>query len=270
MRRLALVLLLGCAASKPAEVAAPPAPPAKDLNAIARADYAEARSRAIANAGPVMLVGPEHITLIDGKQREEMELAPPAYHQLKTIDHLALGLHSLYFEEPPPREKLLELREAALRAPQPEPKERQQRIIDLSLQVIDGGKDLEWYWHAVAPLLLENALDAARMEIADLDKATQRARQKLGARFDRMHVVIVGAHMAREGEIAQQYFEKLFGEREGLRIVFAEGLWDEAAQLQLLGTHILDASIGQGFFNDPRRMHRDLLSDAAAQVLSGR
>jgi hypothetical protein len=29
--------------------------------------------------------------------------------------------------------------------------------------------------------------------------------------------------MAREGEIAMQYFEKLLGEREGLRLVFAEG-----------------------------------------------
>ena len=74
--------------------------------------------------------------------------------------------------------------------------------------------------------------------------------------------------MAREGEIALQYFEKLLGEREGLRLVFAEGLWDEASELQLLATHLLDASVGEGLFGDARRMHRDLLSDAAAQVLA--
>src|SRR6185503_15461362 len=63
--------------------------------------------------------------------------------------------------------------------------------------------------------------------------------------------------MAREGEIAMQYFERLLGEREGRRLVFAEGLWDEPSQLQLLATHLLDASIGESFFGDPLRMHRD-------------
>jgi len=72
------------------------------------------------------------------------------------------------------------------------------------------------------------------------------------------------------GEIAMQYFERLLGEREGRRLVFAEGLWDEPSQLQLLATHLLDASIGESFFGDPLRMHRDLLSDAAAQVLAER
>jgi hypothetical protein len=37
--------------------------------------------------------------------------------------------------------------------------------------------------------------------------------------------------------------------------------------LELLGTHLLDASIGEGFFGDPLRLHRDLLGDAAAAYL---
>jgi len=35
-------------------------------------------------------------------------------------------------------------------------------------------------------------------------------------------------------------------------------------------THLLDASVGQGFFGDARRLHRDLLADGAAQVLAER
>jgi hypothetical protein len=261
--RLALALLFaGCAAAKP--VAAPPS----DLNSIARADYAEAKKRALANMGPLLIIGPAHITLIDGADREELELAPPAYHELKTIAHLALGLHSLWFEQTPPKEKLAELRAAAVSAPQPEPRDRQRQIVQLSLETIDGSLPEKEYERRVAPLLLANALDAARMEIKALDAATKRARGKLGTRFEALHVIVVGAHMAREGEISLQYFVKLFGEPEGLRIVFAEGLWDESSELQLLGTHLLDASVGEGFFNDPRRMHRDLLSDAAAQLLS--
>jgi hypothetical protein len=273
MRIALLCLLPACVAAQPS---GRPVQAAKDLNAIARADYAEARARAVASAGPVLLIGPAQITWLNGGQRQQFELAPPAYHQLKTVAHLALGLHSLFFEEVPPREKLLELRAAAATLPLPEPRERQERIVRRSLQLIDdalaGNADLPRYEKEVAPLLLENALDAARMEIADLDRAVAEVRKQLGEPgFSRkLHVVIVGAHMAREGEISQQYFEKLFAEREGQRIVFAEGLWDEPAQLNLLGTHLLDSSVGEGFFGDPRRMHRDLLSEAAAQILKER
>jgi hypothetical protein len=220
-------------------------------------------------------VGPAQITLVDGPRRVSMELAPPAYHQLKTVAHLALGIHSLFFQETPSREKLLELRSAAERMPLPEPRKREERIVQLSLQLIDGAlqerADLATYEREVAPLLLENAVDAARLQLADLDRAVAQVRAALvAARFAQLHVVVVGAHMAREGEISLQYFEKLFGEPEGQRVVFAEGLWDETSQLTLLATHLLDSSIGEGFFHDPRRMHRDLLSDAAAQVLRDR
>ncbi|HEY2029322.1 MAG TPA: hypothetical protein VGH20_08950 [Myxococcales bacterium] len=283
MRLALLLLVLGCAAPKPAfdsSSRAPADPNARadgtaDLNALARADYAQARDRAFANAGPALLVGPAQITLVDGSRRVSMELAPAAYHQLKTVAHLALGIHSLFFEEVPPHEKLLELRAATLRMPLPEPRQRQERIVQLSLRTIDdalaGHADLAAYEREVAPLLLDNAVDAARLQIADLDRAVAQVRARLGeAGFARLHVVVVGAHMAREGEISLQYFEKLFGEREGQRIVFAEGLWDEKSELTLLATHLLDSSIGEGFFHDPRRMHRDLLSDAAAQVLRER
>ncbi|HEX4386356.1 MAG TPA: hypothetical protein VH083_25550 [Myxococcales bacterium] len=270
---LSFCLLAACAtAQKPPVEAKPADSKATDLNSIARADYAEARGRAIAHAGPVLVVGPSQITFIDGQKRQQFELAPPAFHQLKTVAHLPLGLHSLFFQQTPPREKLLELRAAAEKTPLPEPRDRQQRIIALSTGLIDdalaGHADLPRYEREVAPLLLENALDAARMEIADLDAATAEVRKQTD--LSKLHVVIVGAHMAREGEISQHYFEKLLGEREGLHIVFAEGLWDEPSELSLLGTHLLDSSVGEGFFGDPRRMHRDLLSDAAKKLLDGR
>lgn len=278
MRPALVLLAIGCASTKPVAggAALPQASQAAaDLNSIARADYAKARERALANAGPALLVGPAQITLIDGSRRLSMELAPAAYHELKTVAHLALGIHSLFFEASPPREKLLELRAAAERMPLPQPREREERIVKASLRLIDaaleGRADVAGYEREVAPLLLENAVDAARLQIADLDRAVAQVRAALGeAGFERLHVVVVGAHMAREGEISLQYFEKLFGEREGQRVVFAEGLWDEKSELTLLATHLLDASIGEGFFGDARRMHRDLLSDAAAQVLRER
>lgn len=287
MRPLLALVLAGCAAA-----ARPPAPPSApdalaELNRLSRSAYADARRRVIATAGPVLIVGPARITLLDGATRQSWELAPARDQDLKSIAHLALGLHALLTGQQVGGEcrgELEALRASAQRAGaaldgrglSPAQVERQRRILDASTALIDGVlrrgavDALPAYERAVAPLLLDDALDAARDEIADLDTAVTQARAHLGdAGFARLHVVIVGAHMAREGEISLQYFEKLLGEREGLRIVFAEGLWEEAAELQLLGTHLLDASVGEGFFGDARRMHRDLLSDAAARILAG-
>ncbi len=275
MRFSAVLLVLACAGAPPKPA---PADPLADLNGLARAAYADARSRALANAGPVLIVGPAHVTLLNGTSRQEFELVPPRYQDLKSIAHLALGVHALYFESGGDPARLADLRAAGSRALAALPDrgftarqlDRQREIVRLSLAV-DGARDLPTYERAVAPLLLANALDAAAAEIDDLDAAVAGVRRVLTAPdFSRLHVVVVGAHMAREGEIAMQYFEKLLGEPEGLRVVFAEGLWDEPSELQLLATHLLDASVGEGFFADPRRMHRDLLSDAAAQVLATR
>ena len=284
MRTVLVLLLCACAGAppRPAAAGAPPTPAAAgaltELNAAARAAYAEARGRALAAAGPVLIVGPAQITLLDGAARSTFELTPPRYHFLKAMAHLALGLHALHYLAEPDPARLAALRSAASRALDelstrglPEAQlNRQREIVRLSLAFsADGG--LAGYERAVAPLLLANALDAARAEIADLDAAVEAARRALGpAGFARLHVVVVGAHMAREGEIALQYFEKLLGEREGQRLVFAEGIWDEPGELQLLATHLLDSSVGGGFFGDPRRMHRDLLSDAATQILAER
>jgi hypothetical protein len=55
--------------------------------------------------------------------------------------------------------------------------------------------------------------------------------------------------------------------REGRRIVYAESLWEEPRALDLMGTHMLDGAVGEAFFGDYWRMHRDLLADAAKGYL---
>ena len=44
-------------------------------------------------------------------------------------------------------------------------------------------------------------------------------------------------------------------------------LFDEPRALDLLATRLVDTQVGIDFFNDPLRMHRDLLSDAAQDYL---
>jgi len=86
--------------------------------------------------------------------------------------------------------------------------------------------------------------------------------------WNQLHVLIVGPHMPREGLVVMQYFLRLLHEpREGRRVVYAESLWEEPQALDLLGTHLLDGSVGEAFFGDYMRMHRDLLGDVASQYL---
>ncbi len=80
--------------------------------------------------------------------------------------------------------------------------------------------------------------------------------------------MIVGPHMPRQDLAVTQYFLRLLHEPgEGRRVVYAESLWVEPKALDLLGTHMLDGSVGEAFFGDYMRMHRDLLGDAASQYI---
>src|SRR5205823_8328759 len=110
--RLALVALLCACASAPVAKSDPLA----DLNRIARAAYADARSRAVADAGPVLIVGPARITFLNGGSRRQFDLTSQRYQDLKSMSHLALGLHSLFFRAAGDSARLAELRTAASRA----------------------------------------------------------------------------------------------------------------------------------------------------------
>ena len=87
--------------------------------------------------------------------------------------------------------------------------------------------------------------------------------------WSQLHVVIIGPHMPREDWVVTQYFLRVLHEpKEGRRVVYAESQWEEAQAMDLLGTHLLDGNVGEAFFGDYMRMHRDLLGDAASQYLS--
>jgi len=277
---LTLVLLLGAAPLA--------ADPLDQLNAAFRSGYTEAKARSQPRGEPVLVVAGERLLLFqDRRQTAEAPIRPPLYHRLKAVAHVPLAL-SLMLDpegEPPAPERLAALRalaaaaraEVADRFPEPD-RARQERILDASLALLDGFRAgapepgrLRGFTRELGPLVLANAEAAAALELDQLDRAVGRFRQDLGpAAWSRARVVIIGAHMAREGEVSLQYFCRLLGEPgEGGRIVFAEGLWEPAAALDLLATHRVDAGVGAAFFDDPARMHRDLLADGAQRWLDG-
>lgn len=67
-----------------------------------------------------------------------------------------------------------------------------------------------------------------------------------------------------------QYFKKRFGESERteLHVSYAEGVQDAQAALELVGTQRLDRRLALAFFGEATRLQRDILGDAAQELLN--
>ena len=288
MTRYALLALLSAGIA-----AAQPAPDSKalvDLNDAFRKAYAGAKQRMLAGAGPVTIANGDTAALVRNGSRKEAMVNAPSYHTVKTIAHVPLAIFVALTPgegplAPDRRATLAELRSLipparasleTLKIP-PATVSRQDRITTMSMAFIDDvlakGRytraALESYTKKMTPLVMENAADATRAELDILHKQVTAWRKEMTAdEWAKLRVVVVGPHMPREGLVVMQYFSKVLNEqKEGRRIVYAESLWEEPRALDLLGTHMLDGAVGEAFFGDFWRMHRDLLADAAKDYL---
>jgi hypothetical protein len=262
------------------------------LNNAFRAAYADAKSRVLASSGPTLIVNGDSFTLLRGGRRVEANVGVASYDTVKTIAHVPLAIYVILTpgegavdddrikvlaglrELIPPAVGSLDTLgfSAATLA-------RQKQIVAASEAFLDdvAGRHrfersaLLAFTRDMAPLVMENVTEATRAQLDATHTQVSAWRRDLSPReWSQLHVLIIGAHMPREGQAVTQYFLRLLNEpREGRRVVYAESLWEEPKALDLLGTHLLDGSVSEAFFGDSMRMHRDLLSDAASQYLAG-
>jgi hypothetical protein len=214
-------------------------------------------------------------------------LTPPIYHSLKAVAHIPFAIFLIF--EPLGADRMTDERMAQLqhyreliiaaraslggRGFDARQLQRQQRIISDSLAFFDsalkkrqlGKGELDKFAKEMAPLLLANVDEAAQAELNALHSAVSTWRSQMSDdEWNRLHIVLIGGHMPREGEVTMQYFMKLLHEPiEGRRIIYAEGLWEEPKALDLLAGHIIEGNTGAAFFGDYMSMHRDLLADSA-------
>jgi hypothetical protein len=238
----------------------------------------------------VLLEG-DDLVLVYGLYRSAARITPEAYHTLKSISHIPLALHALldgHVGEAVNDKRLYDLKQyralvaVAARALGDrglgeEQLARGKAITDESLgflaKVIEArrveDKQLDEYRHRMRPLLEAYAADAAHAQIDALHRQMKAWKDRLtDAEWEQLRVIVMGTQMPRRGNLAVQYFARLLGEvGEGKRITYAEAIFDESRALDLLATRLVDTRIGSAFFEDPLRMHRDLLSDAAKQYL---
>jgi hypothetical protein len=125
---------------------------------------------------------------------------------------------------------------------------------------------LAGFGRAIAPLMLANGSDAARLQLDGLHAAFEPWRQQLSPEeWQRLYVLVLGSRMPREGNLQFSYFAFALGKAalDQQRLVYTEGVTNPAAATQLLATMVMDRGLAETFFDDRLRMDRDLLADAA-------
>jgi hypothetical protein len=262
-----------------------------DLNQAFREAYARCRQRLVNRSGPVIVVEGDSLVLLHNGKHQKAKVVPDVYHTLKAVSHVPLAVYVMLVplaDAPLDKECLEALRTYRQRVVQAEPSLkdrglseetllRQEEIIRTALRFLDFALDKKQvtadelckFTRDLGRKLLANAADAAHAQLDGLDKQVRAWRATLTAdEWKKLHVVIMGSALPRQGNLATQYFAHVLGEKgEGRRIVYAESIFEESRALNLLGTHLLDTHIGSSFFDDAERMHRDLLSDAAREYL---
>lgn len=263
-----------------------PADPLAELNQAFHAAYASARAAALERQGPVVVVSGDELLLYRNHAQVARAVVRPArYHLLKVACHvpLAILLEGPGSLDPARRAFLEEIRrnlgsaKAGLERADAGEARRQEPLLGASIRMLDaalakgaiGPEDLDAFAKAVREPVEANLREAAGIELACLDRVVGVWKAQLRpGEWEALRVLVIGSHMAREGEVSWQYFARLLGEdREGDRLVFAEEKWDPEAAMALLASHRVDRGLGAVLFGDPWRLHRDVMADAAKKWL---
>lgn len=270
----------------------PAADPLVTLNNAFRSVYRQTKEATLAHSGPVILAIGDNLVLRKGNSRQEVHYTPPIYHILKDLAHTPLALDALLIPHADAEvlddgvlaalrelRRLIDAAEPALAGHglDAEQVDRGRRIYAGCREFIDSVLEVRRcprearvaFARRMEPPVMRNVGDAARAEIDGLHARVTAWRKELTPiEWKSLQVVILGSAPPRNQSLTVQYFSRLLGEPgEGPRIIYAESVHDEEQALDGLARHEVDTVIGVDFFNDPTRMHRDVLCDAARDYL---
>ena len=227
--------------------------------------------------------------------REFPGLRPALYTKLKTVGHIPLAIYCL-LREHAGAERLpdgviaklasymAELKSLATKLDLQKEAEQGQiaRKVDIPSRAIDfldqvlsrqnvSETELNAYVGAQAPDIGIALASAAR---AQLDACHERVMQikhevLTGDEWRDLRVLVLGAYMARQGDLFLQYFAKILGtpQQADQRLIYFGG-GDMGEAYDRLGTAMLDSQASGAFFSDENRLHRDLLADETTRYLN--
>jgi hypothetical protein len=262
-----------------------------DLNRGFREAHAAARKLDLDTGGPIILLQGDELILVRGGKETAVNVFPPEYDTLKVFAHMPVAIYLMLGPQGAGalddkrleqlrgyREKMTNVAknidgiglDAEALARQKKLLAASQRFLD---EVIEQRKfttdELYAFTRGSADMIKANLAGAAKVQIDSLHKQVMRWKKEIPAQeWQTLRVVVKGAVLAREGNLAKQYFERLLHVKgEGLRLVYMESYYPPTPMLTLLTTLAVDRGIGIAIFDDPQRMFRDVLADAAAAYL---
>ena len=226
--------------------------------------------------------------------REFPGLRPALYTKLKTIGHMPLAIYCLLREHAGKR-RLADAVAAKLESYRDEIKslgaevdlqeevdqdqvarrlEIPARAIDFLDQVLSRQKVSETELNAfVGAQAADIGIALAGAARAQLDACHERVMQikhevLTGEEWQNLRVLVLGAYMARRGDLFLQYFAEILHtpQHADRRLVYFEGN-DMVEAYDRLGTTMLDSQASSAIFSDDNRLHRDILADDTTRYM---
>ena len=264
-----------------------------DFNNAFREIYANTRTEMAKQYKPLIVASPFSLNLIgnDANENRQYVFSSPAYTNLKSVSHIPLTLYVLLVTEEGrqlPENKRKELNQLIslikrIEIDLPSLGFTEQQLIKqqiltqmsldfaqkiLASEVVDPN-ELTRFVRNSRTIIDANVHDAAVAQIDWLHQVVKPWYDSLSGSGKRdLKVLILAPKEPRDGYLMTQHFSRLLGVKgEGMKIVYAENVFDAEAGMNVLGTFLLDTQIGRGFFDDSWRMHEDLLSHATRDYI---
>ncbi|QDU48585.1 hypothetical protein [Gimesia panareensis] len=248
-----------------------------------------ARKLDLAAGGPIILLKDGQLVLIRNGKETTSEVLLPRYDTVKVFAHMPVAI---YLMLGPPGAGALDTQRLQQLAEYHGQMDRVEKLLDhiglegeqlkRQKQLLAGSKqflehviqqqrcsteELYAFTRSMLPMIQANIAEAAASQLDAMHRqVTAWKKEMTPEEWQKLRVSVKGAVLAREGNLAMQYFERLLNlEGPGMRLIYMERYVPPTPMQTLLATRSVDRGISIAFFDNPDRMFRDVLVDAAAE-----
>ena len=262
----------------------------QDINSSFINAHSAAREFDLAE-GPVILYRNGQLILIKNDTKITANIIFQTYHTFKVFAHIPVAIYLMLSPqgEGPINSKNLHLLRSYYKKLEYVHKNMHQiklnstelkkqkiilsRSIEFLKTILDNekfnNKELISFTQGMLPFINANIENAAKNQLDAIHWQVMAWKSEMAPEYwKKLRVAIQGAVLARNGDLTKQYFKRLLNiKKEGLQLVYKELYFPPTPMLTLLATRSVDRGISVAIFNNPDRMFRDVLSDAAASYL---
>jgi len=263
-----------------------------DLNSSFIDAYAAATKLDLAIGRPIILFRNRQLVLVHNSTETAANVILAEYNIFKVFAHIPVAIYLML--GPPGAGKLDAERLQQLRSYHTKMERVEKNIDQTDLKCTDlvrqkillassrqflenviaqqrfSTEELYAFTRRMTPMIKANIEGAAKSQLDAMHQQVMAWKKEMAPeQWKKLRVAVQGAVLARNGDLAKQYFERLLHiEKEGMRLVYMELYFPPTPMLTLLATRSVDRGIGVAVFDNPVRMFRDVLADAAAAYIN--